>query len=157
MHSLSELRHLELFEALSEAQLEAIRAHLLEIEFESGDFILHQHDEADALYVLLSGTVVFLIRAEGVDDLQIGTTSEHGALLGWSIVREPHRYTASIRCTETCRVLRLPREILEQVLAEDPRAEFRVLQVVAGAVADRLQETLRLLGGIPKAGPRPEA
>jgi len=157
MVSVSELRHLELFEALSEAQFDALRAHLFEVELESGDFVVHQHDEADALYLLLSGTVVFLIRAEGVDDLQVGTTSQQGALLGWSVVREPHRYTASIRCTDTCRVLRLPRQVLEQVLAEDPRVEFKVLQAVAGAIADRLQETLRLLGGIPKAGPRPEA
>ena len=123
-------------------------------EFKAGEEILHQHDEAHSLYVLLSGTVEFLIKVEGVDDLLVGMTAERGPLLGWSIVREPHRYTATVRCAEPCRVIKVPRRAFAAVLKTDPRAGYKLLQTIAGAVADRLQDALSLLGGVPKSGPR---
>ena len=35
----------------------------------------------------------FYIRFHGVDDLLVGTIREPGALLGWSVFRQPYRYT----------------------------------------------------------------
>ena len=76
--------------------IDALFAEAEVCEFKAGEEILHQHDEAHSLYVQLSGTVEFLIKVEGVDDLFVGMTAERGPLLGWSIVREPHRYTATV-------------------------------------------------------------
>lgn len=156
MISSAEIRGLKVFEALPDAVAEALRADAEAIGFETGDYILHQHDEAHSLYILLEGTVEFLIRAEGIDDLFVGMTAERGALLGWSIAREPHRYTATVKCVEPCRVLRLPRGALTRILKNDSRAAYRILQAVAAAVANRLQDAIGLLGGIPKSGPHPE-
>ena len=39
------------------------------------------------------------IHFHGVDDLLVGTMlGQPGALLGWSVVRKPHRYTSTVRC-----------------------------------------------------------
>jgi CRP-like cAMP-binding protein len=156
MIPIAEIRSLKVFEALPDAVTEAFCADAEALEFSAGDDILHQHDQAHSLYILLSGTVEFLIKVEGVDDLFVGMSSERGALLGWSIVREPHRYTATIKCAEPCRVLKLPRRVVARVLADDPRAGYAFRQTIAAAVANRLRDALDLLGGIPKSGPRPE-
>ncbi|MDJ0951954.1 MAG: cyclic nucleotide-binding domain-containing protein [Alphaproteobacteria bacterium] len=154
MIPLADIRDLKLFEALSDAAVEALCADAEMRDFEACDYLLHQHDEAHSLYILLSGTVEFLIKVEGVDDLFVGMTAERGPLLGWSIVREPHRYTATVRCAEPCRVIRIPRRAFAEVLKNDPRAGYALLQTIAEAVADRLQDALGLLSGIPKSGPR---
>ncbi len=153
----AEIKRLKVFETLPPAALEALSRDIEDLAFENGDFILHQHDEARAIYVLLSGSVEFLMTIEGMEDLFVGTTSEPGALIGWSVVREPHRYTASVRCTEPCRVLRLPRGALARVLNDDPRAGCRVLAAVAAALVDRLEDARALLGRQPKTGPRLES
>lgn len=150
----TEIRDLKIFEALPGAVAEALCADAEELDFDAGDCIAHQHDEARSLFILLSGTVEFLIKAEGIDDLFVGAASERGALLGWSIVREPHRYTATVRCTQPCRVLRLPRRPFERILANDPQAHYAILQAIAEAVANRLQDALGLLGAVPGTGPR---
>ena len=144
----------KVFEGLDPDALDALSQDVKELALDTGEFILHQHDEARSIYILLSGSVEFLMTVEGVDDLFVGATSEQGALIGWSVVREPHRYTSSVRCTEPCRVLRLSRRALAQVLSDDPRAGCRILQAVADALAGRLEDARALLGRLPKTGPR---
>jgi CRP-like cAMP-binding protein len=156
MVPLTEIQDLELFEMLPPAALEALSKETEDIAFEAGDYIIHQHDEAQAIHVLLSGTVQFLMTVEGTDDLFVGTTSERGALIGWSVVREPHRYTASVKCAEPCRVLRLSRRVLDRIVREDPAAGSRILRVIAAALVDRLEDARNLLGPLPKTGPRAE-
>lgn len=144
----------EIFAELPQAAIDALAEAGQALEAGTGDVIIHQHDEAQAIYILQSGSVEFLIRVEGVDDLQVGTTAERGAVIGWSILRAPYRYTASIRCMEPCRLLSLPRSVLAKILRDDPRSGYKLLQFVAAALADRLQDALELLGGVPKSGPR---
>lgn len=153
----AEIKKLKAFEMLHPATLEALSTDINELVFETDDFILHQHDEARGIYVLLSGSVKFLISIEGMDDLFVGATSHRGALIGWSVVREPYRYTASVKCTEPCRVLHLPRSSLDQIVKQDPRAGRRILEVVAADLVDRLENARELLGRLPKTGPRGES
>lgn len=116
---------------------------------EVGQYVVRQHDEGNALYFLLSGSVEFLIRFEGVDDLLVGTSREAGAMIGWSVFRIPHRYTASVQCAETCHCLRLPADALAGVIAEDPRLGYLILKRVAAVLANRLEQARDLLTGTP--------
>ena len=150
----AEIERLDVFKGLPPVALEAISRDIEEVAFQTGEFILHQHDEASAIYVLLSGSVEFLITIESLHDLFVGTTSQPGALIGWSVMREPHRYTASVRCTEPCRVLRLPRGAVAAILKDDPAAGRQILAAVAAALVDRLEVARALLGRQPKSGPR---
>ena len=113
----------------------------------AGELMLHQHDEARHVVFLLSGSVQFLIRFEGVDDLYVGGLGEPGALIGWSSFRIPYRFTASVRCEEDCRVLRIPREIFEALSTEEPQVDYLLLKRVAASLALRLEQTRDLLLG----------
>lgn len=153
MEATVDIGSLAVLQGLGPETRDALMKEAKELAFEAGEFILHQHDDARALYVLLSGSVEFLMNVEGVDDLFLGMTAEPGALIGWSVVREPHRYTASVRCREPCRVLRVPREALARVLSEDPRAGCQILRGVADALLVRLEDARSLLGRLPDTGP----
>ena len=124
---------------------------------QGGEFIVHQHDQAQHAFFLGSGVVQIFIHFRGVDDLLVGTLREPGALIGWSVFRKPYRYTASVRCEEPCRVQRIPREVLDELINREPRLGYLLLKRVAAALADRLEQTRGLLVRTPNfsltAGP----
>ena len=108
--------------------------------------------------VTASGVVQFYIHFQGVDDLLVGTMREPGALLGWSVFREPYRYTVTTRCEEDCQVMRLPREIIMELVQTQQSLGCLLLIRVAATLANRLEQTRDILvrpaasGGMPKAG-----
>lgn len=155
MVSLAEIDGLQLFESLPPETRRRLAAEIEEHSFETGEFIVLQHDQARALHVLLAGSVDFLMAVEGTHDLVVGETTKSGALIGWSVVREPHRYTASVRCREPCRTLRLPRPALDRVLSEHPQVAREMLAVVAEALVERLEEARKLLVRSPMTGHSP--
>ncbi len=111
-----------------------------EVSLAANVLVLQQHNDAQHVFFLLSGAVQLLLRFEGVDDLLVGTRRDFGEIFGWSAFRAPYRYTASVRCEESCRFIRIPRTAFERVFAQDPRCGYRMLQRVAAAVALRLEE-----------------
>lgn len=145
MVSAKQLGGFAVFDSLPPSALDRLAAGADAVEFEAGAFIVHQHDEALALFILVSGAVDFLIRAEGVDDLYVGSVGAHGAIIGWSIAREPHRHTASVRCAEPCRTIRIKRSAVEAILRDDPRSGYMILRGVAEALAERLESARDLL------------
>jgi CRP-like cAMP-binding protein len=128
-----------------------------ELSMRRGDYIVHQHDQAQHVFFLGAGAVQIFIRFQGVDDLLVGTLCQPGALIGWSVFRKPYRYTASVRCEEPCRVVRIPREVLDELIHHEPRLGYLLLRRVAAALADRLEQTRSLLvrtpGGSARTGP----
>jgi len=92
------------------------------------------------MFILLSGAVQFLIRVEGGSDLRVGITREPGALVGWSVFRAPYRYTASARCEQDTRVVRIPRDAFTELFERDDRCGVALLQRVASAMAARLEQ-----------------
>lgn len=126
-----------------------------ELEVERQSELVRQHDLADHVFILLSGSVQFLIRFEGVDHLLVGTTREEGALVGWSMFRSPHRYTATVRCESRCRVIRIPRAAFDALIHGDPAVGSVFLRRVAATLADRLERTRDLLFAEPC--PEPDA
>lgn len=146
------------FQGLPAETLREVAAASTVVSLEGGRTIISQHDAAENVFFLIAGPVQFYISFQGVDDLLVGTTREPGALLGWSVFRPPFRYTATVRCGEACRVLRLPREVVVQLVKSQPRLGYLLLKRVAAALADRLEQTRDILvrapatGGMPSGG-----
>jgi len=153
MVSPDQLKDIPFFRGISTEVLELLAAGAHERTFESGVFLLHQHAEASTVYFLVSGVIQFLIRFEGVDDLLVGTSSEYGAPIGWSVVREPFRYTASARCETACRVISIPRDLFDNVIVEHPVAGYEILTRLALVLADRLEQARDMLIASPKSRP----
>jgi CRP-like cAMP-binding protein len=141
----TELRDVPLLADLPEWALDSLAARAEIRRLEAGAPIVAQHAEADAVFVLLEGSAEILLRFEGVGDLLVGVVRKRGGVIGWSALREPHRYTGSVRSEEPSVLLRLPREAFDEVFARDGRVGARILRRVAGTVDERLQAALGLL------------
>lgn len=124
-----------------------------ELTVPRGNYLIHQHDQAHHVFFLGAGVVQIFMRFRGVDDLLVGTLRKPGTLIGWSVFRKPYRYTASVRCEEPTRVVRIPREVLDDLIHREPRLGYLLLKRVAAALADRLEQTRALLVRTPGVSP----
>jgi len=86
----------------------------------------------------LAGSVQILLRV-GEEDLLVAVLRRPGELLGWSAFRAPYRYTASVRCEESSRLVRVPAAVFEELFARDPGLAYQILQRVATGMANRLE------------------
>jgi CRP-like cAMP-binding protein/1-acyl-sn-glycerol-3-phosphate acyltransferase len=123
-----------------------------EEELPAGRLVLRQSDRARAVYFLLAGSVQILIRV-AEEDLLVGVLRRPGELVGWSAFRAPYRYTASVRCEQPSRLVRVPAAVFEELFERDPALAYQTLQRVAAGVADRLEHTRERLCPPPQAGP----
>ena len=139
------LETLSFFDGLPAEPLEELAGDAQERTFRPGDLIVRQHEEANTIFILLSGHVQFLLRFEGVDDLLVGQTGVPGTLLGWSALRPPYRYTATVRCDDVCRAVRFPRSRLDDLIGRYPAFGYQLLKRVAQVLADRLENGRDLL------------
>jgi CRP/FNR family cyclic AMP-dependent transcriptional regulator len=145
MTAVEQVVQIPFFQGMPADALREIAAQSTVLTLQPGRTLISQHAAAEHLFFLLSGSVQFYIHFHGVDDLLVGTMRQPGALLGWSVVRKPHRYTATVRCEEECRVLRLPRETLIQLMETQPRLGYLLLKRIAATLANRLEQTRDLL------------
>jgi CRP-like cAMP-binding protein len=140
------------FQGIPAEALREIAAQSTVLTLERGRTLISQHAAAEHLFFLISGSVQIYIHFHGVDDLLVGGIRQPGALLGWSVVRKPHRYTSTVRCEEDCRVLRLPREVLTALIETQPQLGYLLLKRIAAALANRLEQTRDLLVRPPPSG-----
>jgi CRP/FNR family cyclic AMP-dependent transcriptional regulator len=145
MTAVEQVVQIPFFQGMPADALREIAAQSTVLTLQPGRTLISQHAAAEHLFFLLSGSVQFYIHFHGVDDLLVGTMRQPGALLGWSVVRKPHRYTATVRCEEECQVLRLPRETLIKLVETQPRLGYLLLKRIAATLANRLEQTRDLL------------
>lgn len=113
--------------------------------YEGGAVVVRQNDEARAAYFLLSGAAQVLVYFEGVGDLLVGVQRDPGSLLAFSAFRAPYRHTSTMRCEVASEVVRIPREIFEDLFVEDPYLGYRILKRVAAAMDKRLEGAVTFL------------
>ena len=152
MTAVEEVVQISFFQGIPADALREIAAQSTILTLEAGRTFISQHAAAEHVFFLISGSVHFYLHFHGVDDLLVGTMRQPGALLGWSVVRKPHRYTATVRCEEECRVLRLPRDVLISLVETQPRLGYLLLKRIAATLANRLEQTRDLLVRPPVSG-----
>jgi CRP/FNR family cyclic AMP-dependent transcriptional regulator len=152
MTAVEEVVQIPFFQGIPAEALREIAAQSTILTLEAGRTFISQHAAAEHVFFLISGSVHFYLHFHGVDDLLVGTMRQPGALLGWSVVRKPYRYTATVRCEEECRVLRLPRDVLISLVETQPRLGYLLLKRIAATLANRLEQTRDLLVRPPVSG-----
>ncbi|MGI9321790.1 MAG: cyclic nucleotide-binding domain-containing protein, partial [Thiogranum sp.] len=153
MVSIDLLKGLPFFRGLRRGVLQTLANSAKVVELENNALVVHQHDRAIALYLLLSGSVQFLIEVEGSGKLLVGVANEPGLIIGWSVFRAPYRYMTDVRCEGSCRLLRIPHHVIDALMDDDPVSGLALLRRVNQSLAIRLEmERERLLESV---GPRP--
>jgi CRP-like cAMP-binding protein len=151
---LAGLARLPFFQGMPQWALVRLAEAAAEEEVPAGGMVLHQSDRARAVHFLLVGSVQILLRV-GEEDLLVAVLRRPGELLGWSAFRAPYRYTASVRCEEPSRLVRVPVAVFDELFERDPALAYQTLQRVAASVANRLEHARQRLH-LPPGTPLPE-
>jgi CRP-like cAMP-binding protein len=140
------LRQSELFEGLDDAHVEPILGLAQRQTLSPGDYLFILGENADRLYVVLSGNLesCFPLSLGGaLKDVAV-EAKPPGSALGWSALVKPYRFTASARASEPSEVASFHRKDLMAVLDEDPQLGRAFISRIAEVIGQRFL-TIRAL------------
>jgi CRP/FNR family cyclic AMP-dependent transcriptional regulator len=140
------LRRFPFFGNLENSQLVAISIIAEEETFDSGEEIFQERNPAGSLYLLEEGsidlyfTVIDNFRPELRQEFSIGEINP-GEPFGISALIEPHVLTATARVSFPSRVIRINAEALRAAMDTDQSLAYALMQKIAKAAIDRLNDT----------------
>lgn len=140
MTNIEHLRRAELTNGLSEAQLQLLATIAREFSLRSGEILFRLGDEADTIFVVVSGSVQLTIPLKVVGeerDIVIETLAA-GDSLAWSSMIAPHRLTTSARATASSQLIGFVRSDLLSLLDDVPEVGYVVMTNLANIMGRRL-------------------
>lgn len=113
--------------------------------FSTGELLCVEGAPADTFYLLRDGHVSLDVHDPSRGAVVIETVGP-GAVVGWSWLVPPYRWTFDARASEPVAAIALDGACLRRKASEDPALGFALLTRVTATLLDRLQATrLRLL------------
>jgi CRP/FNR family transcriptional regulator len=130
-----------LFQGLSETQLQRLADITKEMQIEKGEWLFQEGQEANGLFILKEGAVELLTKVDDEFELPIAMLREPGMFLGTSALTAPYVYSLSARCTEQGSLLVIERTELEKLIQEDRELGYIIMTNWAEHLLNRLKET----------------
>jgi CRP-like cAMP-binding protein len=136
------LRSSDLFRDLNEIHLDLVLMVCEESNYLAGDFIFHQGEPGDALYILSQGEVAIMLEPEkpGEDSIQVATF-EAISTFGEVILVEEGQRTASVLCKTDAQLLRIPKDRLLKLCYDYPEIGFRIMYRMSAELAVKLHDS----------------
>lgn len=136
------LRQSDLFRDLNEIHLDLVLMVCEEIGYRAGEYIFHQNDSGDALYIVARGQVDILMesqttQSEPMTVASLGDNDTFGEIL---LVDEGTR-SASARCRMDTQLLRLSRDRLLKLCYDYPEIGFHIMHRIAAELARKLRSS----------------
>lgn len=140
------LRRYPIFSVFSLRQLESIVEIAEELSFEGGEIIFKENDAAEALFILLRGSVdlYFTVEVEYKPELRkelFFDVIKPGDVFGISALIPPNVLTSSARVSRPSRVVRINAATLLDLCEQDEELAYQLMQQVAKAAIERLNLT----------------
>ena len=135
-----ELKKNPLFEGLDLDEISKIMGFAERKNYNKGDFVFAQDDEARKLYVIEKGLVNIVLQIRPTTHLTIVTEAKGGAF-GWAAVLPPHRHTATATCLEPCQLLEIDGSKLREICYQEPQLGVKFMEGMARFIAVRLRNT----------------
>ena len=104
------------------------------VTFKEGDILCFEGDESQDLYILVSGQIEILKGKKRISEI-----SERGASLGEMSFLLEARRTATIRAGSDGKVIRIPKEKINQFLKEFPSVAWQIPRILAQRLNERTQ------------------
>jgi hypothetical protein len=127
------LKPIEIFEGLSVSELAAVASVTEEVSFESGRMVIKEGDPGDTLYLILEGEVAVIKTGADGNELTLDhiTAGDH---FGEMALFEDIPRTASIRTTQSCRMLMLHKQAFNEMVREYPQIALKICKVFSGRI-----------------------
>ncbi len=148
------LTEVKTFAGLEQRHLDRIAGCGRNCGFAAGEMIAREGDRADTFYVIRHGRVALETHAPAGGPLLI-TTLGDGAVVGWSWLFPPYRWSFDARAIEETRAIAFDGACLRGKCDSDHELGYVLMERFAQIILDRLQAArLQLLDvyGKPAAG-----
>ncbi len=153
----TKLQDFSVFSQLTQSKLVAVHDKGQVKEFENGDMIFGQNEQADTFYCLLEGSVElqFIIQEthtktdiqyeesivrshQVVDKPIILETLSSGDIFGWSSMVSRNIYTSTAKCTMPTKVFCIESNLLRTILDADPEMGYVFMSNLTEVISHRL-------------------
>ncbi len=136
------IRRYPFFAGLDEAQQRLIASIAQENTFDSGATILEEGQSADALYLLLSGSIDLYAAMPGVPDGQVLVGEINpGEPFSISALIPPHILTHTVRAASRCHTIRIDATALRALCDAECHVGYTFMRQIATAAMERLHFT----------------
>lgn len=135
-----EYSNLSVFNGLDPSQIKALSPFLEEVSFSQGQVIFQQGQTAHSLYILLNGEVQVRYKPYDGPALTVARIAP-GGVFGWSAALGHDIYTSGAEAAAQSCAYRIRTENLQHLCDVNPEAGGRLLEGLAGVIAERLRNT----------------
>lgn len=134
------------FSFLKPSQLRSIAKVAKEKSFERGDILFREKDPANALFILVKGSLELFFTVEVEYHPELRKELKYrviypGEISGISALIEPYRLTSSARATEPSQVIMIEAAALLELCQKDEELSCALIRQVAKVAIDRLNAT----------------
>lgn len=138
------LRQSDLFRDLNEIHLDLVLMVCEEIGFRGGEYIFHQNDPGDALYIVARGEVDILMEPQNSSNApMVVATSKENDTFGEVLLVDEGTRSASARCKTDTQLLRISRDRLLKLCYDYPEIGFHIMHRIAAELAIKLRSSNR--------------
>jgi signal transduction histidine kinase len=138
--ALDALRATPIFAEVPDAHLERLGEQAIPMFLREGDFLITEGDEADDLFVVVSGEFDVTKRS-GTSEIPLARVGP-GAIQGELAALERGKRTASVQAVTDAEVLRIPYLAVRDLLSGEPDAALGIIRTVIGRLRG-MEATLR--------------
>lgn len=135
-----EYANLSVFNGLDPSQIKALSPFLEEVSYSQGQVVFQQGQKAHSLYILLSGEVLVRYKPYDGPPLTVARISP-GDVFGWSAALGHDFYTSGAEAGLESYAYRIRAEDLQHLCDTNPDAGSKLLEGLAGVIAERLRNT----------------
>ena len=128
------------FKEFNDSQLNRIAEGSSFIQFNAGQFIFKEGEDAHQFYLILNGMVSLEVHVPNRGPVNIERIDAQD-VLGWSWLYPPHRWHFDARAEEEITALNIDGKFLLKMIEEDHEIGFNVIRRIAMVMEHRLQST----------------
>ena len=139
MISPEKLRRFPLFAGVDPALLKDIAMVGEEVAFDEGEWLFIEGDDANALYLVLGGSLELKIdlNQDGTRRADLLTLTE-GSVAGWSALVDPYVYTLGALAMTTVQAAHLDGVKLRRLMDANPVLGYQIMKQLSKVLGERL-------------------
>jgi len=138
----SPTKEFDLFQGVSQRVIAEIGKLGEEVSFDRDDVIFKTDEPGSFFYELVEGEVdIVVLEKENMHFI----VKRPGEIFGWSALVEPYVYSATARCLSSARVIRIGRDVIENVVKRHPEEGLIIYKHIIGIVAQRLRSAYQYI------------
>ena len=133
------LNNFELLSTLEPTLIENLAAVGQERAINAGEWLFHEGESADALYLIVDGKMELKLHLDRTQDTYIAlNTLGKGDALGWSCLVEPYAYRLGAIAVKNTQLIKIDAGALREILKEHPDQGYILMQGITQAMATRM-------------------